>query len=235
MAQKTYTKHTLNGNWFEERAAPLKGVIADYGFRETGTTAADSLRPPAKSREYKRQLTKRAFRRGMVTEDSLAEAKISWAGGEDSGPGFGALIATHGAQHDARMFESTAAAAFGRPPKPTIFEERQLARTKREAVATITRREERKEAALHATGEVLKSGADPQENTAAQRAWLYGQDAGLRVMAQGRPQEVDRGYMSLNIAGNSIPVAKGRKADITLNNYESSLRPGVNVWGDEIQ
>ena len=110
----------------------------------------------------------------------------------------------------------------------------QLARTKREAVATIRRREERKEPALHATGEVMKTGEDPQENTAAQRAWLYGQDAGLRVMEAGAPKPKDKGYMSLAIAGDSIPVAKGRKADITLNEQERNLRPGVNIWADEI-
>ena len=34
MALRLYQKETLNGNWFEERAPPLKGVIADYGRRK---------------------------------------------------------------------------------------------------------------------------------------------------------------------------------------------------------
>ena len=77
-------------------------------------------------------------------------------------------------------------------------------------------------------------GADPQDNTFAQRAWLYGQDPGLTVMSRGAPRAPDKAYMSLAIDGNSLPVARGRKADITLNEQERNLRPGVNVWADEI-
>jgi len=62
----------------------------------------------------------------------------------------------------------------------------QLAKTRREAVATIRPREEKKEAPLHAAGEVLKMGEDPQNNTAAQRAWLYGEDAGIKTMTRVR-------------------------------------------------
>ena len=32
MALKQYKAETLNGNWFEERAPPLSGVLADYGM-----------------------------------------------------------------------------------------------------------------------------------------------------------------------------------------------------------
>ena len=46
--------------------------------RETGTTAGSAMRPPAKNREYERQLKRGVFRCGMVTEETLAEAKISW-------------------------------------------------------------------------------------------------------------------------------------------------------------
>mgnify|MGYP000176569595 CR=1 FL=1 len=40
--------------------------------------------------------------------------------------------------------------------------------------------------------------------------------------------------MSLAITGSEVPVARGRKAGITLNEAERNLRPGVNVWADEI-
>ena len=95
-------------------------------------------------------------------------------------------------------------------------------------------REEEKERPAHAMGEVLKHGADPQDNTAAQRAWLYGRDAGLDVLTRGAPRAADKGYMSLAITGKEVPVAKGRKGIITLTQSETNLRPGVNVWADEI-
>ena len=54
-----YKEKTLNGNWFEERATPLNGVMADYGERCYGTTQKD------------------AFSRGLPSEDlSLTRAAI---------------------------------------------------------------------------------------------------------------------------------------------------------------
>lgn len=32
MALRIYKPNTLNGNWSEDRAKPLKGVLADYGY-----------------------------------------------------------------------------------------------------------------------------------------------------------------------------------------------------------
>ena len=47
MALRTYGKQTLNDNWTEERAPALKGVIADYGNLEYGTTfGSDFARQP---------------------------------------------------------------------------------------------------------------------------------------------------------------------------------------------
>ena len=99
------------GNWFEERAQPLKGVIADYGFvrcvgvlaavlrtdpdtapclaaaavclfygfqNETTTTTKTTHRRPAKDAQFQRLIAKPRIRCGMVTPDTLAEARISW-------------------------------------------------------------------------------------------------------------------------------------------------------------
>ena len=38
-----YNNKTLNGNWMEERAKPLKGVMVDYGYRLYGTTQQDAF------------------------------------------------------------------------------------------------------------------------------------------------------------------------------------------------
>ena len=44
MSLKSYSHNCLNDNWFEERAPPLKGVVADYGARSFGTTNNDSFK-----------------------------------------------------------------------------------------------------------------------------------------------------------------------------------------------
>ena len=41
----TYNHKTLNGNWNEERAQPLKGVMVDYGYREYGSTQKEAFAP----------------------------------------------------------------------------------------------------------------------------------------------------------------------------------------------
>ena len=40
MSLKSYNSSCLNAGWFEERAAPLNGVMSDYGFKEWDTTTA---------------------------------------------------------------------------------------------------------------------------------------------------------------------------------------------------
>ena len=43
MSLKHYKRETLTGNWFEERAKPLNGVLADYGHRTEPKVAASSF------------------------------------------------------------------------------------------------------------------------------------------------------------------------------------------------
>lgn len=43
---QTFGQSTLNDNWFEERAPPLKGVLADYGARCYDTTSLRSFPQP---------------------------------------------------------------------------------------------------------------------------------------------------------------------------------------------
>ena len=40
---KDFSDVTLNGNWFEERAPKLNGVMADYGIRAYATTTKARL------------------------------------------------------------------------------------------------------------------------------------------------------------------------------------------------
>ena len=65
MALKSYKSVTLNGNWFEERGRPLRGVIAENQKNKLRkdyfkTTSEDAFKPPR---------TKRAApqRRGMIS------------------------------------------------------------------------------------------------------------------------------------------------------------------------
>jgi hypothetical protein len=63
--ETSFTARTLNANWFEERAPPLKGgVLADYGVREFSTTAKDVHRRPDDEIFHEFKAPKTKFRYG---------------------------------------------------------------------------------------------------------------------------------------------------------------------------
>mmetsp|Transcript_13046 Transcript_13046/g.45599 ORF Transcript_13046/g.45599 Transcript_13046/m.45599 type:complete len:239 (-) Transcript_13046:217-933(-) len=234
MAGRLYTSATLNANWFEERAPPLKGVVADYGFRELATTAKDTIKNPAKHREFSKPAG--SSRYGMVCRDTLSEATESWAGGAPTGPSFGAVIPTHPKDYMAREMSTTQGAAFGVAPKKTRFEKLAEKSARREAPTAKPKKEAGMKAS-GATGEVYKEEEDPQNNTAAQRSWLYSEDPMLKTRKAPPAEPAPREYMSLDIVeGPGVPEGpKGRRANMTLNDAETSRRPGKNVWADEIR
>eukprot|EP00619_Florenciella_sp_RCC1007_P019955 CAMPEP_0205941382 /NCGR_PEP_ID=MMETSP1325-20131115/54750_1 /ASSEMBLY_ACC=CAM_ASM_000708 /TAXON_ID=236786 /ORGANISM="Florenciella sp., Strain RCC1007" /LENGTH=155 /DNA_ID=CAMNT_0053312009 /DNA_START=38 /DNA_END=501 /DNA_ORIENTATION=+ len=53
MALKSFGSCTLNDNWFEERAPPLNGVIADYGDRMEAKGWEPSRTGPSKATRMK--------------------------------------------------------------------------------------------------------------------------------------------------------------------------------------
>lgn len=227
---------TPPANWFEERAPALKGVVADYGFRETGTTAKASHMRPEKHREF--NVPKGPHRYGMVAKESLAEAAKSWADGAPRGAGFGAVLPTHDAAHEQRWMSTTMQDDFGAAERESKVDA--MARSRRLAATAEARGSVPKEKVIIAgsqpTGEVYKDGADPQNNTAAQRSWLYSKDPMLKARDAPPPTEKPKDFMSLTLnEGPVIPEGpKGRRANVTLAQAEISRRPGKSIWADEI-
>ena len=60
------------GNWSEDRAEPLEGVLVDYGYRSYNTTSGDAFPVPSKSPPKDAAMTRaaRMQRRGIRGTDS---------------------------------------------------------------------------------------------------------------------------------------------------------------------
>ena len=73
-----------------------------------------------------------------------------------------------------------------------------------------------------ATGEIFNCGADPQSNTAAQRSWMYTEDASFSVSeaeVRAKAESNDASYMSLPV-GEGIPTRSVRRIPLP-----TTLRP----------
>ena len=166
-----YKEKTLNGNWFEERAPALNGVMADYGERCYSTTqkeAFSSTRAEDKALTRAAVLQARATREtqeqmfALTQKETCATAQMLAVPEEK---GFLTRRPAPSLSEDPQRFSTTYGCAFGvpgEPPPPSSAA----------AVGRSGARPERGIATSGMIGEVFKTGADPQHNTACQRVWL---------------------------------------------------------------
>ncbi|KAL4128740.1 hypothetical protein PRIC2_007722 [Phytophthora ramorum] len=173
MALKSYHRETLNDNWYEERAAPLNGVLPRDGVKEFKTTTGTDFSgaQPIVPRHKLRMIND-----GNVDEAIRQTAELNWSRGfrsilpvPDPEPDRG-LISTqhrvfvnHFAASSQPSYASTAGAmiAAGGPGGRAV---------------------ERGKAASGAMGEVYKKSSEPQKDTLAQRSWMYSTDPMIAVM-----------------------------------------------------
>ena len=161
----TYNDKVLNGNWNEERAKPLKGVMVDYGYRIYGSTQNAAFEPPKDAYGATRAAVMKARANDVsfaVTqpETSLEAQRFSVAPDE----GFRTVRQAARAANAPDHYSSTYRLAFGKgeaPPLPTG-----------PAIGRSGARVERGMATSGMIGEVYKCSADPQDDTACQRSWL---------------------------------------------------------------
>ena len=73
MALKNYKRETLTGNWFEERAPPLRGVMPDYGDR-CFTTQASQDYPPVR----REQITSRPEKLAKLVRGNHSQSMMRW-------------------------------------------------------------------------------------------------------------------------------------------------------------
>ncbi|KAE8900961.1 hypothetical protein PF005_g14476 [Phytophthora fragariae] len=173
MALKSYHRETLNDNWYEERAAPLNGVLPRDGVKEYKTTTGTDFNgaQPIIPRQRSRMIND-----SNVDEAIRQTASLDWSRGfrsvlpvPDPEPDRG-LISTqhrvfvnHFASSSQPSHTSTAGAMItaGGPGGRTV---------------------ERGKAASGAMGEVYKKSSEPQKDTLAQRSWMYSTDPMILVM-----------------------------------------------------
>ncbi|KAG7385758.1 hypothetical protein PHYPSEUDO_001111 [Phytophthora pseudosyringae] len=190
MALKSYHRETLNDNWYEERAAPLNGVLPSDGVKEYGTTTGTDFSgaQPTIPRQKPRMISD-----GNVDEAIRQTAGLDWSRGfrsvlpvPDPEPDRG-LISTqhrvhinHFASSSQPSYTSTAGAMIA-------------------AGGAGGRTVERGKAASGAMGEVYKRSSEPQRDTVAQRSWMYSTDPMIVVMQKRAALEATKSTTPLEL------------------------------------
>eukprot|EP01138_Halocafeteria_seosinensis_P002290 gb/GECG01002346.1/.p1 GENE.gb/GECG01002346.1/~~gb/GECG01002346.1/.p1 ORF type:complete len:258 (+),score=42.92 gb/GECG01002346.1/:1-774(+) len=253
-----YNKSTLLGNWFEDQqqeGSSSGRVYPDYGFREKTTVNKQDFALPSRRATQKEQPP----RFGMVTADTFPQAQYAYKQSQKvvpSGENFGTVIPrAEEKEIEDDHFQTTMRQSFGGSGKPTHLEYlAEHSANMPPAGGPAGSREEKGMGGSGAIGERFKKTGDPKTQTVPQRSWVPWGDPGLRALEekeQGRaPQPREAKEASLQITGASadtrvraegnVPGARtaawrapGRQNVITAGNFETSRRPGVNVWADE--
>ena len=225
---RTYGKQTLNDNWTEERAPPLKGVVADYGDREYGTTFKFDFKKQKKQRaiwQANQASRRKQFGSGMISNKTIQRHQ------NISKP---TDLAKFGADVDetkSTFYDETShGVGFGKGSKETFVDKKLRSGRFARKAGVLPRNPKSKEAGTELTGERLATGADPANNTAAQRSWLYSADCMFQaqdILAANKLKEQKEEYFAtLPIKDGNMPVPKARKND--------NLKPGLNIWNNDL-
>ena len=210
MATRTYGPQTLNDNWFEDHAKPLNGTIADYGNREYGTTFKNDFKrsdlvDTRSGWQAKQGARRQRFGLGMVTTDNVQRYKDSIT--RENPSDFRALL-PQPAKNETKFYdETTTASGFGRGTKDTLAEKKR--RTGR--LARAAGNQMKPEMGIQgsgAIGERLVIGSDPQNDTAAQRSWMYSEDVMFSAAGRERIPET-RVYATLDVKGDGADARPG--------------------------
>ena len=225
---KFFNRATLNDNWYEERSKPLNGVIADYGpeFRGAGrfdTTAKRDFKVPSK-------LEGHTGRSRAEKQKKIAEARANWPSTSltmvniETFPavaqprvtdrpenGFDALLPSHSSNQDERYLKTMAQDTFGVGKKTTRTQARRMKNPNApQAGGAAGGRAEKGMNTSGMAGEVFKTGAEPQHNTAAQRSWLYAKDPAIDIKEFGAPAAKAAFGASLPLGESKIGKAAPR-------------------------
>lgn len=227
MSLQTYKRETLTGNWFEERAPPLAGSLPYDGVVPMETSFRTDFKKP---RSYASHGTERRAHR-MVTREFLDMVSKDTNDADDSWVG---NIPRHVPGHGTRYFETTQSADFGYSKRSSQRSEKerlkQAAGGNRGGKLPLGEGEIRQGQAM---GEVIRYGKDPQNNSAAQRSWLYGPDPGLTAHAgfATRKQRPHPTYMSLSIGktGEMPKPGPRQSSEITRGGRGAPSR-AAGVW-----
>ena len=173
MALKSFGSCTLNDNWFEERAPPLKGVMADYGVRSYETSTKSDFKSKThytgRSRAHRQKLRAEGRSENDALNDLVAKY-TSNIGIEQHGAGFGAILPSHTAGYEDRHLTTSNHGNFGVGKKMSNTKKRFMKGPNAPSGGgPAGAREEKGMSTSGMAGEVFKTSAEPQQNTEAQR------------------------------------------------------------------
>ena len=248
MALRTYGPQTLNDNWFEERAPPLRGVVADYGEKCFDTTNKGTFQGLQENKGVGRAETmRRIYAKGanglamaqLDTYEQVTRERISSVPEK----GFGSLLPSHAGHDEERHLTTVSSVAYPREGagRDNISTQKKLLKepTAPFAEGRGGARIEKGIATSGVIGEVFKQGLDPQRNTACQRSWMYQEDPMLHYKLNGLPPNKPHENTSITMVAQRSerynPFEKNqRHASITKQSATVGVpNPGRNIYLDE--
>ncbi|CEG47361.1 uncharacterized protein PHALS_04244 [Plasmopara halstedii] len=151
MALKSYHRETLNGNWYEERAKPLNGVLPFDAVNDFQTSTATDFNgsQPISFRHKPR----------MINESNINEA-IRLAASSNPSRTFGSLYPVPNEDLERNLISTQHRVHTNHFTSPIL---------PGNAV-------ERGNATPRAISEVFRTSSEPQKDTRAQRSWMYSID-----------------------------------------------------------
>ena len=231
MAVRTYGPQTLNDNWYEDHATPLNGVVADYGNREYGTTFKDDfkkgdLKNTRSGWQARQGARRQKFGLGLVTTDNVQRYKNSIT--KEKPSDFRALLPQPMKNETTFYDETTTAAGFGRGKKDTLVEKK-LRYGRLANPAGNKMKPPKQDQCTGASGERFVVGKDPQNDTKAQRSWLYSEDAYFSANVERVPET--RVYATLAVKGDGKDAMPGPRTNDTVTAgyhvFNNALIPAI--------
>lgn len=178
---KAFNQVTLNDNWYEERAPPLKGVIADYGVDQFEKTPAETFKKEftGETRAITQQKLHMARKGGaqMLNQRTMALLEKPYVVSTDSG--IGTILPEHSGDVNERHLMTSSQANFGKGKRETTTTKRKLRMPNAPQCGGPGGATPAKGISSSGPGEVFVQGRDAQRNTASQRSWMYGKDPGI--------------------------------------------------------
>jgi hypothetical protein len=209
-----YKKETLVGNWYEDRAPELKGVMADYGETSYETSNKTDYSTKQSEREgvakkrtlFTKEYVSARHHKGVIPKDEWTEKTSE------------AVPVTK-----KKEWTTNYSQAYSSSDRNISS----IDRTRPAGAPSV--KPEKPQRRADACGERVRYDEDPQNNTAAQRSWIPGVDASSFSKNPPKARE-DAAYMSLDLgrshnSSNSTSPSYRKTTSITRNT-------GNGVWRD---
>ena len=197
------------GNWYEDRAPELKGVIASYGSNSYETSNKTSFsKPVIQEEKKKRSLFSKEYvsarhHKGVIPDDEWTE--------RSSTP---KQMKNEWRSNYSEAYSSSSSASS-------------IDRSRPAGAPSV--KPEKPQRRADACGERVRYDEDPQNNTAAQRSWIPGVDAS-RVLPKTSQVE-GASYMSLDL-GRSHKSSGGSTSPSYRKTTSITRKTGHGVWRD---